>query len=443
MSKISSADVGRGVFAATWSAFGTILLIVVDGAATRPSSDDVMLIPLGVFMLVAAGLGARKIVDGVTERAVLLGSLVLCGFSAPCVVRMIDLPLLPGSGSTGTRIYSDLTLLGIGAATFIAILAAQHLMRRRAAAPRGPSPAQLRPDRVTFMLVALGILTLIPALAAKVTRPTLEQLQTSNQLHARFTVPALDASFGDEQPIYADDRVAVAVVRSVPLPKQIGRLTIDLRDGLGPRPVPNVSVGGGESLAVASRQQLLWSLCHGRAEFCDQDDLAPHSSSAPKRSVTLARHLGGRELSPDARVSDVRGALGPSGGVLSPLLLVGVGAVAVAVRDELRRRRVRAIAQGTEGVLQPGGAIEAGEEVFTTSAPLPRYVGPVVILDVEDASPPYRGAKVAKHVVLGSIEAYLRHHAESCLDTRVRVLVALTLASLPVLAAGLLGQWVP
>jgi hypothetical protein len=330
--------------------------------------------------------------------------------------------------------------LGIGATTLVATLAAQHQLRRRAASPRGPSPSLLRPDRVTFGLVALAILILIPAVAARLTRPTLEELRASTTLYARFTVPELDASFGEEQQIYADDRVAVAVYRSVPLPKQIGRLTVDLRDGLGPRPVPNVAVGGGESLAIATRQELVWSLCHGRGE-CDLHDEASRSSSGRPSSVTLARYLRGRELPAD-RISDVRGAVGPSGGVLSPLLLAAVGALAVAVRDELRRRRVRAIAQGTEGVLQPGGSIEASGEVFTTSAPLPRYVGPVVILDVEDAAP-YRGAKVAKRVVLGSIEAYLRHHAESRLDTRVRVLVALALASLPVLAAGLLGQWVP
>jgi hypothetical protein len=445
MSKISSDALGRGVFAAAWSAFGAVLLVIVDGATARPTSDDLRLIPLGVLALVAAGLGARRVVDAATERAALLASLVLVGFAAPCVIRMVDLPLLSSFESThrhGTRVYSEWAMVGIGSTTFVATLAVQHFLRRRSAAPRGPSPSLLRPDRVTFGLLALAILLLIPVLGARLTRPSLEQLRTSTMPHARFTVPELDASFGEEQQVYADEQVVVTVVRSVPLPKQIGQLTIDLRDGLGARPVPHVAVGGGEQLALASRHALVWSLCHGPAE-CDAEDGAPRYRSTPLTSVTLARFLRGRELSHDTRASDVRGALSPAGEVGTALVLIVIGGLAVAVRDEVRRRRVRAVSQGREGILQPGGLIESGGEHFTASALLPRYVGPVVITSVDDPSPPYRGARVASGVVLGTIEAYLHHHAESRLDTRVRVGVALALGSLPALAAGLAGQWVP
>jgi hypothetical protein len=433
VARFESATVGRVVFIGGWATFGAILLSLFDSsaaaAAAKGSFETLGLLFFGLVVLLFAGWGARRIVDGFAESAGLLSSVVPAGFAFPCVVRALDLPLTPSAGAEAP-LYSDAALAAIACATFVATFALQKKLRDRAAAPLGSAGTLVRPDRLLFGLTALAGVLLVVGVAASLARPTLEERSSATpETHARVTVPPLDATFGEERRLVDDDTLVLTVVRSEPLPKQLARLTLDLRDGLGPRAVGHVVVGGGEPLAVV-KQGLLWEVHYERPEH-------------PKhyQPVVLGRFLSGSEAGAETpRLSAIRGQFAPDPGVVTLTGLAFLVALAEALLEERRRRRAKEIAGGKEGVLQPTGLIESEGELFSVEGHH-LWTGPVVILEVTRELDPYRGVRAARRVLQGKIEDELRRRAVERREARARVVAVAALWLGPAIAAGVIGQW--
>lgn len=447
MSSGLAAGVGRVVFALGWSLTGVVMLAIVDYLAASPPGDGSGVVFLGVIVLFVLGLGAKKIVDEFVARSVLFATVVLAGFAFPCLRRMADAPLFarpradvePDMYAT---FYSGGALLAIAALTFAVAHGLQMLLRARearraiaasaaaASAPASSSASSKKPgiDAVLVATAAVSIVATGLVLVSWARLPTVWDLDDAPRVHASAEVPVMDAS-AESVDIMTEAVGVVSVVRTHPAPANIGRLTVDLRDGVGVREVPNVSVGDGEFLQLRSRGELLWELVYR----------APQNEA---REVVLVRFLRGHAERPEAvKVSDLRGELAPSVGVLGVTGLVSLMLCAVLVVTEVRRRRVLVVARGHDAVVLRSGQVERAGEVVALREPLRVGPGPVVLLGApEDASDPYRAVRSADRAIAGTVEGHLRAHVESVTDARALALAIFFVGLAPAVAAALVGQ---
>jgi hypothetical protein len=421
MEMVRSEALGRFLFTLGWCAVAAILLAIFDGTTADSSPEDgVVLTLVGVALLIGCGVGARWIVDATAERAALIASLVPTGFAFPCMMRSVDFPLEADRASASAPIYSSGALLGIAALTLVTFWTAHRALRKRTADSFQPL---LGLDGVLIGFVALSTAVLAPVGVATFTRPTFAEMTGPTSTHARLTVPELDASFGEEQPLLEDGEVSLTAVRAAPLPKRLARLTLDLHDGVGPRSVGEVVVGGGETL-VLQRRGPVWEVCYPQGPRLNHWECTVLGKFARGIAGTIE---GIRYSSLHASISPL-----PEISLLSTFVLFG--AIAVAVDAERRRRQMKEIAGGRNGTLQASGLIESDGEIFATAKPLQQSPGPVVLLGVAGETDPYRGVRLAERVVPGNKDEKLRALALERLDMRVHVLAGGALGLAPAIA---------
>ena len=225
----------------------------------------------------------------------------------------------------------------------------------------------------------------------------------------------------------------VSAVRTHPLPKKVARLTVDLRDGVGTRPVEHVAVGGGEQLQLR-RAGLNWELCN-----------APmHRAMSLKaaKCVTLGRFVRGHASVPAGlKVSAVRGQFAPTQALLTLTFAALIVTLLLLGTDEVDRRRVIKIAAGRQAVLHWNGVVQSEGNDYTLTSTAHHRPGPLVLFGTSDEVDPYRGRRVASSAVPGTIEQHVRRFHQERLERRAIFGVGYVLALLPALAAGVVGHW--
>lgn len=410
-----------------------LVLLGVDALAASPGTGGGSVLFLLLAALYAAlAFGVSKLAGLAAARAVALGSLVAVAAFVPNMARLHDAPLVAQVSIKNPPLYSGAVLLAVGACIFVVVLASHG--RLEAKSSPAPPKDRPRPDHRLFGSVVIVALLSVPLVVSRVRLRPVTDLAVV-ETYADMKVPALDSVDVDTIPIFDDGAVAVSAVRTHPLPLKIARLEVDLRDGVGSRPV--LAVGGGERLRLVHSAQLVWELCHVPP---DRPKDAMFSSKL-EPCVTLARFMtGGGSFEP--RVSAVRGKVGPPPGVFVLATLALVGCVAALAASELSRRKLLRVMSGRQAVLQRDGAIESfGERYVLRQLPKHLWAGPVVLLDVAENAGPYRETRSAGSAVPGTIEQHVAWYSRQRLMLHQIIDVPCLVVIANLATAGLVGYW--